>query len=85
MPELSCHFSNLGSAEVIHPPQAQVRVTELWPATLSTAFIVGLVILGDKLFFPMIYQSDETEESAVREFVKSLDAQFLSITSDART
>jgi len=39
--DVSCHFSNLGSAEAIHPADPTVRLAELWPATLGVALVVG--------------------------------------------
>ncbi|RZL02909.1 MAG: hypothetical protein EOP36_07130 [Rubrivivax sp.] len=81
LPVLSCHFTNLGNVEAIHPKDAQVRFTEIWPATLSTALLLALVNLGGKLFFTVAFQNDETDESAVLDFFQRLDHQFRDITS----
>lgn len=78
--DLSCHFSNLGSAEFINPPDATVRVTEFWPSTVSTALIIGMVILGGKLFLPVIYQNDETEWASIQGFLQTLEQQFQALT-----
>ena len=75
LPPLSCHFSNLGSVEAIHPAEPQVRIAELWPTTLSTVFIVGLVSLNGKLFFTSIHQQAEIEEHSVTQFLAAMDAQ----------
>jgi NRPS condensation-like uncharacterized protein len=75
LPVLSCHFTNLGNVEAIHPPDAQVRLTEVWPATLSTALLVALVNLGGKLFITVAFQEDETDETAVRTLFQTLDGQ----------
>jgi NRPS condensation-like uncharacterized protein len=80
LPVLSCHFTNLGNVEAIHPKDAQARFTEIWPATLSTALLLALVNLGGKLFFTVAFQNDETEESAVLDFFERLDEQFRHIT-----
>lgn len=77
--DVSCHFSNLGPAEFIHPKDARVRVADLWPATLGVALIVGLVSLGDKLFLPVVHQLDETDADTVNEFLAALDAQLLAL------
>jgi hypothetical protein len=81
LPVLSCHFTNLGNVEAIHPKDAQARFTEIWPATLSTALLLALVNLGGKLFFTVAFQNDETDESAVQDFFQRLDQQFRHITS----
>src|SRR5690606_26071880 len=75
LPPLSCHFSNLGSAEMVHPATPQVRVEELWPTTLSTALIIGLVSLSGKLFLSVIRQCDETDDSDLDSFLAVLDEQ----------
>ena len=75
LPPLSCHFSNLGSAEMVHPATPQVRVEELWPTTLSTALIIGLVSLSGKLFLSVIRQCDETDDSDLDGFLAVLDEQ----------
>lgn len=80
-PVLSCHFTNLGNIEAIHPKDAQARFTEIWPATLSTALLLALVNLGGKLFFTVAFQNDETDDSAVQDFFLRLDQQFHQITS----
>lgn len=81
LPVLSCHFTNLGNVEAIHPKDAQARFTEIWPATLSTALLLALVNLGGKLFFTVAFQNDETDESAVMDFFQRLDRQFQAITA----
>lgn len=76
---LSCHFSNLGSAEFINPPDPKLRVTEFWPTTLSTTTILGFVVLGGKAFFSVCYQNDETDHAAVHDFLHRLDQQLLAL------
>lgn len=73
--DVSCHFTNLGSAETVHPADATVRLTQLWPATLGVALVLGLVSLGDKLYLPVIQQLDETDAETVKSFLAALDAQ----------
>lgn len=75
LPELSCHLSNLGSAEFINPKGATVRLAELWPATISTAFLLGALSLNGKQFFTVIHQNDEIPPAAVDRFLATLDAQ----------
>lgn len=75
LPKLSCHLSNLGSAEFINPKGASVRLAELWPATISTAFFLGAVSLNGKQFFTVIHQNDEIPPAAVDRFLAALDAQ----------
>ncbi|MDE2401121.1 MAG: hypothetical protein KGL90_05615 [Burkholderiales bacterium] len=78
-PPVSCHFSNLGNAEALQPTDPQVRLTELWPSTLSTAVIIGLVSLGGKFLLPIVYQRDETDDPAIDRFRQILDAQLVAI------
>jgi len=80
LPVLSCHFTNLGNVEAIHPKDAQARFTEIWPPTLSTALLLALVNLRGKLFFTVAFQNDETDESTVMDFFQRLDEQFRHIT-----
>ncbi len=80
LPVLSCHFTNLGNVDAIHPANAQVRLTECWPATLSTALLLALVNLGGKLFFTVAFQNDETDEHAVQKLLRTLDQQLLGLT-----
>ncbi len=72
---LSCHLSSLGSAEFINPKGASLRLAELWPATLSTAFLLGALSLNGKQFLSIIHQNDEIPPEAVDEFLAALDAQ----------
>ena len=81
LPVLSCHFTNLGDVEAIHPANAQVRLVECWPATLSTALLLALVNLGGKLFFTVAFQNDETDEQAIQNLFQILNRQLLAITS----
>jgi NRPS condensation-like uncharacterized protein len=71
--DVSCHFSNLGGADFINPADATLRVTEFWPCTQPVATIMGLLSLGDKLYFPVIHQIDETDQQTVKEFLQALD------------
>jgi NRPS condensation-like uncharacterized protein len=75
LPPLSCHISNLGSAEFINPKGAQVKLLELWPATISTAFLLGALSLNGKQFFVVISQNDEVPQASVDRFLSSLDTQ----------
>jgi NRPS condensation-like uncharacterized protein len=72
---ISCHNSSLGSAEFINPKGASLRLTELWPATVSTAFLVGAVSLNGQQFLSIIHQNDEIPSAAVSQFLATLDAQ----------
>ncbi len=74
-PPLSCHLSNLGSAEFVHPKGATVRVQELWPATVSTALILGALSLNGQQFIPLISQDDEVSAADVARFLAALDTQ----------
>lgn len=84
LPELSCHLSNLGSAEFINPKGATVRLSELWPATISTAFLLGALSLNGKQFFTVIHQNDEIPASAVDRFLATLDAQLRALMAHAQ-
>ncbi len=85
LPQLSCHLSNLGSAEFIHPAGASVRLAELWPATLSTAFLLGALSLNGRQFLSVIHQNDEVPTPAVERFLTELDAQLRTLMAHAPT
>jgi NRPS condensation-like uncharacterized protein len=77
--DVSCHFSNLGSADFINPPEAKVRITEFWPTTQPVATVFGLLSLGDKLCFSVMHQNDETDRQTVKEFLQALDQELRSL------
>ena len=79
LPVLSCHLSNLGSAEFINPKDASVRLQALWPATVSTALLLGVLSLNGRQFLTVIRQCDETDDEAVAAFLARLDQQFASV------
>ncbi len=79
LPELSCHLSNLGSAEFINPKGARVRLQALWPATVSTALLLGALSLNGQPFLTVIRQCDEVDDEAVRDFLTRLDQQFAQV------
>lgn len=81
--DVSCHFSNLGAADFLNPPDATVRIGEIWLAALPVATICGLASMGDKLFFTVIHQNDETEVADVADFLATLDRELLSLTQSA--
>lgn len=74
-PTLSCHLSSLGNAEFINPKNATLRLSELWPATLSTAMLLAVFSLDGKQFLPVTYQNDEVAHADVSAFLAALDAQ----------
>lgn len=84
LPTLSCHLSNLGACEFINPPDATVRLHELWPATLSTVFLIGAVILNGKQFLCLVHQHDEIPPEAVTAFREAFDRQIHHLMKDAR-
>jgi NRPS condensation-like uncharacterized protein len=77
--DVSCHFTNLGSAESVHPADPTVRLTHLWPATLGVSLVLVIVSLGDKLYLPVIQQLDETDADTVKAFLAALDVQLQSL------
>jgi hypothetical protein len=79
LPELSCHLSNLGSAEFINPKGATLRLQEFWPATLSTVFLIGALSLNGRQFLTLIQNNDEVSPQAVAAFTAELDRQFAAL------
>ena len=79
LPALSCHLSNLGSAEFINPKDARVRLQALWPATVSTTLLLGVLSLNGQQFLTIIRQCDEVDDEEVCKFLHRLDAQFVSM------
>lgn len=75
LPALSCHLSNLGSAEFINPKGGSVRLSELWPTTISNVFLLGALSLNGKQFFTVIHQNDEISPATVDRFLTELDRQ----------
>jgi NRPS condensation-like uncharacterized protein len=82
LPRLSCHLSNLGNAEGINPPDAQVRLTELWPLTVCAAFLIVALSLNGKQFLTLTSQDDEIPADAVINFRTELDKQFQQLMKD---
>jgi len=80
LPQLSCHLSNLGSAEFINPKGARIRLQEMWPATISTVFLMGLLSLNGKQLLTVIQHHDEIPDKAVSDFLARLDAQLQQLT-----
>lgn len=74
---VSCHLTNLGSAEFINPKDATLRVTEFWPATVSTAVLIGTLSLQGRQLLTVIHQNDEVDAADVRDFLARLDAELL--------
>ena len=75
LPALSCHLSNLGSAEFINPKGGSVRRAELWPTTISNVFLLGALSLNGKQFFTVIHQNDEISPATVDRFLAEFDQQ----------
>jgi NRPS condensation-like uncharacterized protein len=76
LPNLSCHLSNLGSAEFINPKGAQIRLQEVWPTTISTVLLIGALSFNGKQFLTLISQNDEIPPEAIGELLTQLDQQF---------
>ncbi len=76
LPQLSCHLSNLGNADAINPPNAKVRLAELWPMTINPVFMLGALSLNGRQFLTLISQNDEIPQEAVAAFEAELDRQF---------
>lgn len=70
---VSCHLTNLGPAEFINPKDATLRVTEFWPATVSTALLIGALSLQGRQLLTVIHQNDEVDPADVRRFLGRLD------------
>lgn len=78
--DVSCHFSNLGPADFLNQPDAKVRITEIWLSALPVATIFGLASMGDRFFFTVMHQNDETDRQDVADFLRALDRELLSLT-----
>lgn len=75
LPTLSGHITNLGASEFLNPPDAKTRLNELWPTTLSSAFLIFAVILNGRQFLCLVHQHDEIPQEAVEAFRKAFDTQ----------
>lgn len=75
LPPLSAHITNLGASDFLNPSDARTRLNELWPATLSTAFLIIAVILNGKQFLCLVHQQDEIPREAVEAFRQAFDKQ----------
>lgn len=75
LPQLSCHLTNLGNAESINPKDARIRLKEVWPATISTVFLIAALSIDGKQFATMITQDDEVPPEAIADFRAELDRQ----------
>jgi NRPS condensation-like uncharacterized protein len=77
--DVSCHFSNLGSIDFINAPDARLRVTALWICTQPSANVFTLGSMGQRLFLPVMHQTDETAVSTVKAFLAVLDRELLDL------
>jgi len=73
--QVSAHFTNLGPAEFIHPEGAQLKLTEMWPATNGTGLLIGALSLNGRQLLSIIHPRDEYPSEAVERFVRDLGEQ----------
>ena len=83
LPDISCHFSNLGSAEFINPKNSSVRLENLFPATINAAFLLGALSLNGRQFLVVIRQCAEVDDDTVRTFLNGFDQQFTNVQKSA--
>lgn len=83
LPDISCHFSNLGSAEFINPKNSSVRLENLFPATINAAFLLGALSLNGRQFLVVIRQCAEVDDATVRTFLNGFDQQFTNVQKSA--
>lgn len=73
--DVSCHFTNLGDTDAIHPEGAGVRLAHMWPATNSTGLLVATGSLAGRQFMVLSHPQDEIPAEAVHQFSARLDRQ----------
>ena len=62
-----------GTTAVAEVSDATLRVTEFWPATVSTALLIGALSLQGRQLLTVIHQNDEVDPADVRRFLGRLD------------
>lgn len=75
LPKLSVHITNLGAGDFINLPDAKTRLEELWPSTLSPAFLIIAVVLNGRQFLCLVHQQSEIPHEAVAAFRQAFDNQ----------
>jgi hypothetical protein len=81
---LSCHLTNLGNAEFINPKGATVRLQELWPTTLSPAFLIVALSMGGKQCLTLVSQNCDIPPEAIAAFRAELDKQLQHLMHEAK-
>lgn len=73
--DVSCHFTNLGDTDTVHPQGAVTRLAHMWPATNSTGLLVATGSLAGRQFLVLSHPQDEIPAEAVVRFRALLDKQ----------
>lgn len=81
---LSCHLTNLGNAEFINPKGAGIRLQELWPTTLSPAFLIVATSLNGKQCLTLVSQNCDIPPDMIAAFRSELDAQIHHLMKEAQ-
>lgn len=82
--QVSAHFTNLGPAEFIHPEGAQLKLSDMWPATNGTGLLIGALSLNGRQLLSIIHPRDEYPVESIKQFVASLDAQVTNLCQTAK-
>ncbi|HIV73114.1 MAG TPA: hypothetical protein H9903_19415 [Candidatus Aquabacterium excrementipullorum] len=62
LPHLSCHTTNIGSADAFNPPGARVRLSELYPTVSGVAPLMVFVSVNGRQVMVCSHQRDEYED-----------------------
>lgn len=74
LPHLSCHTTNIGSADAFNPPGARVRLSELYPTVSGAAPLMVFVSVNGRQVMVCSHQRDEYEDRDMQALIQRAQA-----------
>lgn len=69
LPHLSCHTTNIGSADAFNPEGARVRLSEIYPAVSGAAPLMVFVSVNGRQVMVCSHQRDEFEDQDMQALI----------------
>lgn len=79
----SVYLSNIGSADSLTPPNATVRVTNLWAISVGMSLLAVVSSMGERLQMVFSWQANEIAGSDVDAFIDEICRQCEALRTDA--
>jgi hypothetical protein len=70
LPHLSCHTTNIGSADAFNPPGARVRLSEIYPTVSGVAPLMVFVSVNGRQVMVCSHQRDEYEDRDMQALIE---------------